>query len=251
MAQASRLATAVCVAAALLAGGCTPPKQKVTVIKDDSLVRMDEAQQLASEAQAAQKAGDGEKAIALYQQSLSKTRDLFYVWNNLGTLLMERQNYMDAAECFTTAADLAPMDPRPFYNMGVIYQRALHDQKALEYYVKSLDRDPRYLPSLRGAVITAKRLDISDEALLDRIRSGLLQETNPEWRRILETELLRVEGSMMRSGRQVPGSGASRPSRPVEPPAAAPAAPAPAPAVVPQNSPTLSPQPIEEGKPQG
>jgi len=96
-------------------------------------------------------------------------------------------------------------DPRPYYNIGVIYQQTLHDKEALEYFLMSLARDSRYLPSLRGATASGKRLDVTDEAALKRVRTALLIETDPRWRSIFETETLRIEGSLQRAGKSTSG----------------------------------------------
>jgi tetratricopeptide (TPR) repeat protein len=173
------------------------------VIPTEENARLTEARRLAADAQREAKAGHNDKAIELYQKSLDQSRDLFFVWNNLGLLLMEQENYTDAAEMFKSAADLAPEDPRPFYNIGLIYQRAVYDEKAREYFVKSLERDPKYLPALRGAIISDKRLDISDDPSLTRVRTALLIETDPQWRKIFMTEQLRIEGTMSRAKRGI------------------------------------------------
>ncbi len=189
------VAAGVCLA--LLAGCKSSPT--TAVIKDDTNVRTSEARKLAAQAQSEARAGHTDKAIELYQKSLEQSRDLFFVWNNLGLLLIEKQNYTDAAEMFKSAADLAPEDPRPFYNIGLIYQKAVYDEKALDYFVKSLERDSKYLPSLRGAIISGKRLDVTDEPALTRVRTALLIENDAQWRRIFETEELRLEGTMSRA----------------------------------------------------
>lgn len=194
---------AACVLTALAAlPGCHSGARTAIIPVDDG-ARLSEARRLAGEAQREQKAGHADKAIALYQKSLEQSRDLFFVWNNLGLLLMEQENYTDAAEMFKSAGDLAPEDPRPYYNIGLIYQRAVYDEKAMEYFIKSLERDPKYLPSLRGAIISAKRLDISDEPSLTRVRTALLIETDPQWRKIGTTEQLRIEGTMSRAKRGI------------------------------------------------
>ncbi len=194
-------------AACVLLGLCILPGCKgrggTTIVPVDDGARLVEARKLAAEAQREHKAGHTDKAIELYQKSLDQSRDLFFVWNNLGLLLMEKENYTDAAEMFKSAADLAPEDPRPFYNIGLIYQKAVYDEKALDYFLKSLERDPKYLPSLRGAIISAKRLDISDEPSLGRVRTAMLIETDPQWRRIFTTEQLRIEGTMSRAKRGI------------------------------------------------
>jgi tetratricopeptide (TPR) repeat protein len=213
-----RVAAGLLVVSLALAGGCQK-KNKTTTIIDDSAIRMDEAKQLAAKAIQEQKlaeearANHDEKgwnthsteAIKLYQQALAKSKEMFLAWNNVGMLLMERQSYMDAAECFKSAADLSADDPRPYYNIGVIYQQTLHDKEALEYFLMSLARDSRYLPSLRGATASGKRLDVTDEAALKRVRTALLIETDPRWRSIFETETLRIEGSLQRAGKSTTG----------------------------------------------
>jgi len=218
---------AACVLAGLCAAalpGCKGRGDGTAVIHDDSALRLSEARRLAGQAQQEQKAGHTDKAITLYQKSLEQSRDLFFVWNNLGLLLMEKENYSDAAEMFKSAADLAPEDPRPFYNIGLIYQRAVYDEKALEYFLKSLDRDPKYLPALRGAIVSTKRLDYADEPGLTRVRTALLIETDPQWRKIFQTEQLRIEGTMSRAKRGIgvmpsPPAGPQPETTPPEPPA--------------------------------
>ena len=216
--RVGRTAAGLLAASIIFAGACHK-KGKTTTIVDDSAIRMDESRQiaaaaikehkLADEARAAYNEKDwnthSEAAINLYQQALAKSKDMFLAWNNMGMLLMERQAYMDAAECFKSAADLSVDDPRPFYNVGVIYQQTLHDKEALEYFLKSLARDGRYLPSLRGAAASGKRLDLTDEAALQRVRTALLIETDPKWRSIFETESLRIEGSLTRAGKSTSG----------------------------------------------
>ena len=202
-----------------------------TIVPIDDGARVTEARKLAAQAQREYKDGHIDKAVALYQKSLDQSRDLFFVWNNLGLLLMEQENYTEAAELFKSAADLAPADPRPFYNIGLIYQKAVYDEKALDYFLKSLDRDPKYLPSLRGAIISGKRLDISDEPSLTRVRTALLIETDPQWRRIFQTEQFRIEGTMSRAKK---GIGAKLEHQPVPAPAANPEGTPPPPAPKPE-----------------
>lgn len=188
---------AVC-ALALGAAGCNKPS-KTVIIPDDSALRRADAERLAFEAYSADQKGDSKKAIELYQQSLERSRDLYFVWHNLGLLLMEQDNYAEAAEMFKTAADLQPSEPGAFYNIGLMYQKRDYDERAMEYFVKSLARDRRYLPALRAAVISGKRMDITDEAALERVRTALMTESDPDWLRIFQTEQLRIEGSMARA----------------------------------------------------
>src|SRR5690242_12536712 len=104
----SKAARAVLAACALALAGCKSgsPGTKTVTIVDDSGVRLQEAKELAAQAQREVKAGNTDKGVELYQKSLERSHDLFYVWNDLGVLLMERENYGDAAEMFKSAAEL-------------------------------------------------------------------------------------------------------------------------------------------------
>jgi len=185
----------------IAAAGCAARKNEVVFV-DPGPARLIEAKRLAEQAERAQKAGRTDEAIELYRQSLEQSQDLFHVWNNLGMLLLQKDNYLDAAEAFHAAANLAPKDPRPMYNVGVVYQRRAHDRQALDFFVKALERDPRYLPALRGAVATGKSLMLTDEAALLRVRTAVMLESDPQWRRLMEMEQFRLEDAVRsRSGR--------------------------------------------------
>jgi len=233
------------VAAGAVAGGCAS-NTKLGVVQDPGPARTSRAAELALEAQRAQKAGQTDKALDLYQQSLAQSQDLYFVWNNLGLLLMEKHNYMNAAEMFKSAADLAPGDPRPYYNIGLIYKNQGHDKDALDYFSRSLLRDARYLPSLRGAITVAKYMDLSDDASLTRVKTGLMLETDPKWRELFERESLRIQGSTGRTEAIVPVEGSQKEfearwrelqNRPVTPP--------------PEGEPLMLPEPAGGTEPAG
>lgn len=185
---------AVVGALALGAAGCRSSSN--IVIKDDSAIRQDEARRIALQAERAQVAGKKDEAIALYRKSLEQSQDLYSVWNNLGLLLMERKDYMEAAEMFKSAADLAPTDPKPYYNAALVYDTVGHSEPAMQFYVKSLERDPRHLNSLRGATRSARLLQIADGPALERVRTALLLEKDAKWREFFEREQLRIEGQI-------------------------------------------------------
>lgn len=192
----TRLAALLIAGTLVYAGGCKTRTRAPSLDLEPAPVRLSEAYRLGVEAQKAQKAGDLDRAMALYQESLQYSQDLHAVWNNMGLILVEQQNYIDAVEMFRVAADLAPYDPQPFYNIGQVYDKAGHPQRAMEYYERSLERDPRYLPSLRGFVLSAKLLDMAEPAMIARIRTALMVERDPKWRMFHERELLRMESAL-------------------------------------------------------
>jgi tetratricopeptide (TPR) repeat protein len=185
------LAVGVVVGGAL--AGCRGQQKSSTFDLPPASQNLGEAQRLAVEGQRAQKAGDNQRAKQLYQESLANSRELHPVWNNLGLLMMEEGNYMDAVEMFRTAADLAPYDPQPYFNIAVAYDHAGWSQDAMRYYERALERDGRHVPALRGFARSAKLLDIAEPGVLARVRTALLVDRDQEWREFYEREQYRME----------------------------------------------------------
>ncbi len=154
------------------------------------------ANRLALQAQRAQASGDIDRAISLYREAVAKYAGLPPAWNNLGLLLMEKKDYEGALEAFERAAALSPSDPRPLHNAGVACSRAGWDRKALDYYLAALERDPRDLTALRGAAGSTRKLGLADEASLERLRTAIQVDDNPDWRRVYEREQSRIEAAL-------------------------------------------------------
>src|SRR5690606_30650617 len=76
------------------------------------------------EAERAERKGDEPAALALYREAIELDRRLPVAWNDFGTLLLQRGNYLDAVQALRVAADLDQTDPRPLYNIGTAYARA-------------------------------------------------------------------------------------------------------------------------------
>ncbi|MDX9911933.1 MAG: tetratricopeptide repeat protein [Phycisphaerales bacterium] len=203
--------------AALLAGGCSSGTTHARNGVDDASPALPDfaaAARLAEQAYAKETAGrrdlskgktdSAEKkfneAIDLYRQSIAESRSLPYVWNNLGVLYMESQNYIAAAEAFRNAADLDVNDPRPLENLGTLYHRVGRDTEALRYFSDALTRDPYWLPALRGTARCALRLPsgtgLSDEELLNRVERALMVERDAQWRAVFERAQVRLHGKL-------------------------------------------------------
>lgn len=161
-----------------------------------SIARTFEANRIAILAQRAQRDGEADLAIDLYRQSLAVSADEAGSWNNLGALLLSRGRYLEAVEACKRAADLSPTDPRPLFNIGRAYATTGWQQKAMEYYLMALERDERDLGSLRGAISSGKLLGVADEGALERVRTALMADTDPDWRKIHEGERTRIEGEL-------------------------------------------------------
>jgi len=164
------------------------------------------AQQLALKAQ---KTKDDAKAIELYSQAVKIYSDLPAAWNNMGVLLLNNGRLMEAAEAFGAATERTPNDPRPFYNLGLTWDRAGYLETALEHYSKALSLDDRYLPALRGAIKTESRLGQSSPILVERIRVALFVEMDPQWREYFELQRSWAEAEV-RAKAGLPTGSASR-----------------------------------------
>ncbi len=163
-------------------------------------------------AMAAQKTEDPQRAITLYQEAVSLYPEFSVALNNLGVLLMDAERYLEASEAFARAAELDPKDPRPMYNLALTWDRAGYADEALRFYARTLQRDPNYLPALRGAVRAQRIRGEADERTLEWIRRALLQETNDQWRIYLTTQRSAAEEAVYREGeglssRSAPSSG--------------------------------------------
>jgi len=163
--------------------------------------RIDEANRLATQADRAAKAGDIDGAIDLYRQAIAAHRELAYAWNNLGVLYMKKDNYLDAAEAFKIASELWRSDPRPERNLGALYMKRGWAEEALVHYEAALERAPRDLESLHGAIEAGHRLGKEDELQLERVRTAILIEPDEKWRRKYEWERVRLEERLARASR--------------------------------------------------
>lgn len=188
-------------ACALAAGGCASsgrqaPGLIAPTTMSTSAAGISSAFDRAVAAQKAEEAGKRDEAIALYREALKEYREFPAAWNNLGVILLDSERYLEAAECFAAASDLAPRDPRPAYNTGLSWDRAGYLNEAIEHYRESLARDGRYLPALRGSIRAERLLGKASSDTLERIRAALLLEQDEQWREWLELQRVRVEAEL-------------------------------------------------------
>lgn len=184
-------------ALALLAGGCANDKVDWSpTIEYPRQMSQDlaRAEHLARQAQQAEEEGRADEAIRLYREAVTAYRDFPAAWNNLGLLLMNAGDALDAASAFRIAADISPTDPRPMYNLAELWRQRGYLDEAARYYTEALNRDENYLPALREAIFVDRHLRLrTDEIVARRIRRALLLESDPVWRDFFEREKIRVE----------------------------------------------------------
>ncbi len=179
-------------------GGCAANKPSNVSLANGRAVSQDltRAVGLVAQAQKAQKEDKNELAISLYQQAVEQYRDYPAAWNNMGVLMLKEQRFLEAAECFVNAQEMAPQDPRPSYNLGLTWDKAGYPSDALTHYQLSLQRDPKYLPALRGAARASWLLRSYTESSLDTVRTALMVEHNERWRNWFQIENVRIQNEL-------------------------------------------------------
>lgn len=201
-----RSLAAVLLTAALAAAGCQPGglRSQETFSPQAEEARLKEAADLAYQAKLKADKGKIDEAIDLNRRALELDPDHVGALNNQGALLMARENYRDAMAAFERAADLLPRDPRPYENLALCWYQMGYDENALVYYRKSLERDPNWLPSLRGNVACLQRLNRADEQAPEQIRRALMIETDPTWRSVFERARIRVDSYLKQAAAAEP-----------------------------------------------
>jgi tetratricopeptide (TPR) repeat protein len=199
-----RSAVNVCLVMAVLAACAACRRGTGTVVmKDPGPGQRQEALRLADEAEKADKKGETVKAIRLYQQSLSHSEEFAVVWHNLAMLYVERGDVgdqMEAVKMLQNAVALDSERPTMYYSIGYVYDKNGQPEKALDYFKQALAKDPHYLPALRGVARVGKSMFVADKESLDWMKTALLIEKDPEWRRVFEEEKLRIDGAMQNMG---------------------------------------------------
>lgn len=161
-----------------------------------------QAVELAARAEQAMRREQWTESVALNREAVAANPALGGAWTNLGVGLMNLHENLEAAQCFQRAAELLPTDPKPFESLALLHMNMGWHEHALQLYDMSLERSPYWLPSIRGSVLAAKNLNRSTDDGLDRIKRGLLVEKDPKWRRLFETEQVRVSQDLAESRRR-------------------------------------------------
>lgn len=190
---------------ALAAGGCTGPSHRssrkgalagvdpaVALLqrqRQEALVHYQKASALASD-------DKPDEALAEYRKALELNDQLYAAWNNMGQLLMAQGNYADAVGAYQIASGIEPTDPRPEYNIGLAYQQVGWAQDAYSHFEKSLERDPNYMPAMRGLVRSAEMQGRGDPELLKIIKQAELRETDASWRSYFRDQQYRVQSML-------------------------------------------------------
>lgn len=188
----------ILLAGAALLGGCARSGDRLPdpSVKIDPRADASRANEFFLAAESAERAGRPDEAINLYQQAVSAHPDFAAAWQNLGVLLMERGDGIEASSALRTAADLDPRDPRPLYNLGVLWQRRRYLEEASRYYEEALLRDPNHIESLRYSIYIDVLRDQADENTELHLKRALLIETDPQFKEWMKRQQLLVSAKL-------------------------------------------------------
>lgn len=183
---------------ALAGCGTTTPSKIISISLPQSIIDYKTKDLVKGYALAAQafRTENPIKALLKYQQAVNTYRELPAAWNNLGVLLMDENRYIQAQEAFHQASILSPGDPRPLYNLGLLYDRRGYIHEARAYYDKSLRRDDSHLPSLRAAIRADSILRKGSEQTLEWLERALMLEQNKKWSDWMLLQRVRIENNL-------------------------------------------------------
>jgi len=112
---------------------------------------------------------------------------------DLSYLYLESGLHAQAQQALIEEAEISPADPRPSHNLGSLYLERGWPDEAARHFRRALERDPNYLPAMRGVVQIADLDRISDPDLLALVRRALMLERDPAWEAYLRRQQLRIE----------------------------------------------------------
>lgn len=141
----------------------------------------------------AQDERDPQKQIVLYERAVAAYREFPAVWNELGMLYHEQQDYARALDAFTTAANLDPDDPRPLVNLGVMWDKRFYPEVARKHYESALARSPRNIDALRGCIRCDVLLNEQSQTTLDRVVLAMSIEKDDRWLNWFSEQRIRIE----------------------------------------------------------
>ena len=102
---------------------------------------------------------DYKKAIEHYEKALSLDPTYGNAWNNMGNVYFNNlDNKEKAHECFKEAVKFSP-DDIAYANLAITYEEFGNIEKAIEYYNKALEYNPRFVSALNNLAYIHRQLN--------------------------------------------------------------------------------------------
>lgn len=171
---------------------CATWRSEMALWEDARIKSPAKARPLANIGRSYALAGDIQKAILFYEQSLAKDPRTFESQYNLGDLYSKTGQVEKALQHIRIAAALEPRIPEPFGRLGEIYMELKQYELADEHLRKAVELDPRYATAFRnlGVVNYYYLKDRKEQALVYFSRALELDPKQTDAhliRRLLET----------------------------------------------------------------
>lgn len=129
---------------------CATWRSEMALWEDARIKSPAKARPLANIGRSYALAGDIQKAILFYEQSLAKDPRTFESQYNLGDLYSKTGQVEKALQHIRIAAALEPRIPEPFGRLGEIYMELKQYELADEHLRKAVELDPRYATAFRN-----------------------------------------------------------------------------------------------------
>jgi tetratricopeptide (TPR) repeat protein len=171
------------VAAVACGAGCRAPAKSVGPYQPPANATREtsEAERLTKEAAELIKA-EPQRAETLLREAL--TKDLFFgpAHNNLGVVLLQRDELYTAAEEFEWARKLMPGHPDPRVNLALTLEKAGKIDDAIASYSAALEVYPDYLPAVQGLALMTVRAGRKDDRLTNWLETIAIRSDSVRWR---------------------------------------------------------------------
>lgn len=179
-------------AACLLVGGCGNNRREARQELIEEMTQRQTARQesrvLYQEAMSEYRAGSGEEAHRLLQESVEADSRNAPAWVALGVLEYENNKLFEAADAFGRALRLEPRRFEPHYNMGLVYETAGKYSQAIASYEKALQIAPDEPAVMENLIRCYMKTGYQREEILRLIDRAFLLEQRPQWREWLEIQ---------------------------------------------------------------
>ena len=133
-----------------------------------------------------------EGAKTKFQQAVQA--DLYYApaHNNLGLVLMQMEDYYEAAWEFQCAAKMMPHAPEPRTNLGLLYENLGRLDPAMAAYEASLEIDPANIVAMRHTSRVYVKTGRNDDKLKDALEKMLSIPDSGQWDYWARGQLIRL-----------------------------------------------------------
>ena len=176
-----RIFLSVVVVSAMIAGCDTGPERELIVINNPGN-DTSAAKQYNIRAIQCLKDGDLDSAEADAKLALDAASDYGPAQNTLGLIRLEQGKLNDAARIFHLAATNMPRDPSPFFNLGLVWEKAGRREKAEEEYRKALKRDPENIKVKSNLVRALVLMGRKGKETRGLLKDVVLKDDREEWR---------------------------------------------------------------------